>query len=118
MTLIKSSEGFIIGGYSPLDWDSNSGWKNDDETFLFSITNKKIYKKIRKNQNSIYGGKKVGPWFPCIGCRDSGKENMTQGEFLYYSDINDIYFENFNKIIPNDKKNRFFDVEEVEVYKI
>ena len=93
LTLIKSSEGFIIGGYSPLDWDSNSGWKKDNETFLFSITNKKIYKKIRNKESSIYGGKHVGPWFPYIGFRDSGKENMTQGEFLYASDI---CFENFN----------------------
>ena len=48
LILIKSSEGFIIGGYTPLDWDSESSWKNDNETFLFSLTNKKVYKKTKK----------------------------------------------------------------------
>ena len=40
---------------------------------------------------------------------------MTQGE---YQVRNDIYINNFNEIIPNEGKNRFFDVEEVEVFKI
>ena len=39
---------------------------------------------------------------------------MTQAEFNY--DTN--YFKDFNEIIPIEKTNRFFDVEEVEVYKI
>jgi len=115
LILIKSSEGFIIGGYTPLDWDSESSWKNDNETFLFSLTNKKVYKKTKINSCSIYCGDNVGPWFPFIGFRTTGNENMTQGEFLYH---NDIYFENFNEIIHNNKKDRFFNVEEVEVYKI
>ena len=46
--------------------------------------------------------------------RDSGKYNMSQGEFL----CDDTYFNNFSEIIKNDKRNRFFDVLEVEVYKI
>ena len=41
---------------------------------------------------------------------------MSQGEFLYKE--NDIYFNNFNEIISNDKDNKFFDLDEVEIYKI
>ena len=41
---------------------------------------------------------------------------MTQGEFLYKT--NDIYFKNFNEIIPHENKSRFFNVDEVEIYKI
>ena len=61
LILIKSSEGFIIGGYTPLDWNSNSGWKNDSETFLFSLTNKRIYKKKNQNKRSIYCWNEQGP---------------------------------------------------------
>ena len=39
---------------------------------------------------------------------------MSQGEFHIK---NDIYDNNYNEIIPNEG-NRFFDVEEVEIYKI
>ena len=39
---------------------------------------------------------------------------MSQGNFLF----DDNYFENFTDIIPNEKKEKFFDLEEVEVYKL
>ena len=40
---------------------------------------------------------------------------MSQGEFLYTSSP---YYNDYNEIIPNEKKNRYFEVEEIEVYKI
>ena len=40
---------------------------------------------------------------------------MTQEE---YKVRNDIYINNFNEIIPNEGRDRFFDVEEVEIFKI
>ena len=113
LVLIKSNEGFIIGGYTSLDWDNHSTWKSDNDTFLFSLTNDKKYKKIESNLDSIYCFKDQGPWFPYIGFRETGKKDMTQGEFL----SSNYYFEDYNEIIPNDG-NKFFDVEEVEVYKI
>ena len=116
--MIKASEGFIIGGYTPLNWDNHSSWKKDDDTFIFSLTNKKIFKKNRKSKISIYCLKDAGPWFPYIGFRSTGKKNMAQGEFLYYTNSNDIIFENFNEIIAHENKSRFFNVDEVEVYKI
>ena len=56
LTLIQSSEGFIIGGYTPLEWNRNSGWKNDNDTFLFSLTNKRIYKKRIKIHSQFIVG--------------------------------------------------------------
>ena len=48
ITLIKSTEGFIIGGYTPLNWDNYSSSKKDKDTFLFSLSNNSVFKK--KNQ--------------------------------------------------------------------
>ena len=92
LTLIKGIEGFIIGGYTPLDWDSCSGWKSDNETFVFSLTNNKIFRKNKKG-DSIYCSDEVGVWFPYIGFRETGKKNMSQGEYIYYTNT---YFNNFN----------------------
>ena len=106
----------MIGGYTPLDWDSQTeGWKKDDDTFLFSLTNNKIFRKTSKNSYSIYCSKNLGPWFPFIGFRSSGKKNMNQGEYQFSSSN---YFKDYNDIIPNDGKGKFFDVKEVEIYKI
>jgi len=115
IVLIKNSE-FIIGGYTPLDWDNHSQWKNDKDTFLFSLTNNKKYKKLNKSNCSILCGKKFGPFFPYIGFRNEGKKNMSQGD-IQYGEWN-CHFEFYKEIIPYEGKDRFFDVEEVEVYKI
>ena len=53
--------------------------------------------------------------FAEFGFRERGKKNMSQGYFLYSTTL---YFENFNAILPNDGRDRFFDVDEVEIYKI
>ena len=42
---------------------------------------------------------------------------MTQGEFAY-SRSGFEFYGNINDIIPNEGKSRFFDVEEVEIYKL
>ena len=114
LILIKSKEGFIVGGYTPLNWDEHSGWIKDDQTFVFSLSKNKIYRKISKNSDSIWCTKH-GPYFAEIGFREKGKKNMSQGYF-YYS--KNLYFENFNEIIPNEGKDKYFDVEEVEIYNI
>ena len=114
LVLIKSSENFIIGGYTPINWDNESGWLKDDETFVFSLTNGKVFRKASKSTDSIWCTK-YGPYFAEIGFRERGKKNMSQGYFLYSTTL---YFEKFNEIIPNEKKDRFFDVDEVEIYNI
>lgn len=55
------------GIYTPLSWDSNSGWKNDMNTFIFSLTKNKKYKKLKIDM-SIFCKKY---WNICIWPRKS-----------------------------------------------
>ena len=115
--LIEGKEGFIIGGYTTKDWNTSEQWYNDEDSFLFSLTNSKIFLKKKSNQYAIRGSKELGPWFAYIGFRDGGKGNLSEGNF-YYKSEHDMCFENFNEIIPNNNCSRSFDAKEVEVYKI
>lgn len=46
VSLYLLKDGNIIGGYTPLNWDVSSGWKKDNETFVFNINkNLKCVKK-------------------------------------------------------------------------
>ena len=63
------------------------------------MTKNKKFKKL--SNDSIYCSKDTGPFFPFIGFRDIGKRNMSQGVYQY---SNSNYFENYNDIIPNEKK--------------
>lgn len=58
LTIIKLSNGNIFGGYTDQSWDSTSGYKSDQNAFLFSLIN--VYKqptKIKINQN--YAGQAI-----------------------------------------------------------
>ena len=122
LVLIQCSEGYIIGGYTPLDWDKHLSWKSDDETFLFSLTNNKIFRKDKKLTSSIFCSSEAGPWFPFIGFYQyNGRKNLYQGQMLYKNSEDKKYFKDVYKIIPNiskTQKDTFFTAMEVEVYKI
>ena len=44
LTLFHVNDGNIVGIYTPLSWDSNSGWKSDMDTFIFYLNK---YKNIK-----------------------------------------------------------------------
>ena len=115
LVLIQTLNNLIIGGYTSKDWDTSEIWYKDDKSFLFSLTKGRIF-PIKKNFEAIRGSTELGPWFAYIGFRDRGRNDLTQGIFYYR--IDDESYENYNEIIPNDKKDTFFDVKEVEIYKI
>ena len=117
LVLIQTLNNLIIGGYTTKDWDTSEKWYKDDKSFLFSLTKGRIF-PIKKNFDAILGSKVLGPWFAFIGFRDGGRNDLTQGKFYYKEDENSQCYENFNEIIPNDKKETYFDVKEVEIYKI
>ena len=50
ISLIRTNKGKVIGGYSKNSWNKSGGFSNDPTSFLFSITNKKIW----KIKNKIY----------------------------------------------------------------
>ena len=115
LVIIKTTEGNIIGGYTSLDWDDHSGWKKDKDTFLFSLNEYKIFKKNYNYNDSIYCNKNAGAWFPYFGfLKYNGRKNLSQGQILCRGDE----FENYNLLLNNNGKDKNFDAEEVEVYKI
>ena len=63
-----------------MSWDEYSGYKNDNDTFIFSLTTNNISYKKNINQ-SINCNKKVGPSSCCFGLGITDKKNMSQGKF-------------------------------------
>ena len=112
LTLIKDENDMKTGGYTPLSWDSKTEWKKDNDTFIFNLTNKKKFPKPSNNNTySIYCLNSYGPWFNNFGFE--GGQNMKTCKFQTGS-----AFLNANEIIPNENKDKYFNVKEVEVYKI
>ena len=67
ITIIKSKNGNIFGGYTDIAWDSNSFYRNDPKAILYSLVNKnnKPFKaRVSSNaQYAIYCNGTYGPIF-------------------------------------------------------
>ena len=62
MTIIRNDRGKEFGGFTKAHWDSNSGYKNDNEAFLFSLTSNQKFLHNKKGA-AIYCGSGYGPCF-------------------------------------------------------
>ena len=113
LILIRSKENKIFGGFTTTEWDSFSGYKKDSNAFLFSIDEKKMV-KTNDEKYSIYCNIELGPVF------GSGHDLYVSSEFL----TNDYSFNNtgdtfqFNKKFFLNGGNKFFGINEMEVYHI
>ena len=112
LTLFYTQDGNKGGIYTPLSWDTKSGWKNDMETFSFSLNKTQKYKKINKNY-SIYCGINYGPWIYSFGFYEN------QMKKIKLNSSNNNYFEKGSEILSNNSlEYKYYDIKEVEVYKI
>ena len=111
---IETKEGYKGGIYTPLSWDSKSGWKDDMDTFIFNLNKNQKYKKII-NEKSIRCGNDYGPWTTCFGFFQENQMMKIRHQGL---DINS-YYDGGAEILPNNTWNtKYFDIIEVEIYKI
>lgn len=69
ISIIQTNNNFIFGGYTEHEWDNCSKCVNNNNTFMFSFNNNKIY--IGKKGGLIHCENKLGPWF-CNGSRFVG----------------------------------------------
>ena len=111
LTLFHVNDGNIVGIYTPLSWDSKSGWKNDNDTFIFNLNKEKKYKKI-KSDYSAYCNNTHGPYTVCFGCDNTKKKSIR-----HYYNINS-YYTNGSDILPSNNQQKYYDLLETEVYKI
>ena len=112
LTLFHVNDGNIVGIYTPLSWDSKSGWKNDNDTFIFNLNKEKKYKKI-KSDFSAYCYNRCGPYTAYFGCNSSTKKSIEHNA----SAINS-YYDNGSDILPSNNQIKYYDLLETEVYKI
>ena len=115
LILFHIKDGDKIGLFTPLSWDSNSGWKKDMGTFLFNLNKNKKYKKI-KEENSIYCNYDHGPYI-CdnLGC---GASCGSMKKFVLYPEGLYNYFENGSQILPNKMSQIYYDLQKFLKYQI
>jgi hypothetical protein len=122
ITFICTTKDFIFDGYTPLSWDSTSGYKADSShrSFVFTITNRhnltsrKFGLKPDHLQYAIYCYALYGPWFGngntiyvcdnCAACNSSYTR--------LYGYVNDTGLNDYTVFTGE----RYFTVKEIEVF--
>ncbi len=103
----------IIGGYTPLDWDSISWWKRDNDTFIFNLN--KNLKCIKKGINceSIFCHPSYAGFYDTFGYYEASNYDMKKLFFLN----EDSYFLNGKKILDFNERKELIP-KEVEVLSV
>ncbi len=69
VTVVKSSDGYIFGGYTDVAWEQNGVWKSSAESFLFSLKDHegvgpvKMPIKSHMTGDAVYHDSNYGPFF-------------------------------------------------------
>jgi hypothetical protein len=137
LILIRDSQGFIFGGFTPISWESRV-WngkhgaehncpKADEscKSFLFTVKNPretspmKFPLKVNRKQFALYCSSKYGPTFGYWGCDLSIQHPMTTGNECHtlYFGCNyqfDLEVESTNFLTGSEK----FNVDEIEVFEV
>jgi hypothetical protein len=67
VTICRTTDGYIFGGYNSQSWTSNNCWKAATDTFLFSLVNpfndgpRKL--KVKNSQRAVYNHQSFGPTY-------------------------------------------------------
>ncbi len=69
LTLVETTAGHKMGGFTPVAWDSSSGYANDGtkKAFLFTLTNNEKYKLKEDSATLIYSSYRHSTYGPTFG---------------------------------------------------
>ena len=115
LTLIKTSNNYRFGGYTEAQWESslNTIWKTDENSFIFSLDNKKKYKCINSSK-SICCNANDGPCFG-YGCDIGIRDNFLSHNKNFNSTPSTYKTSKKYELNNGDK---YFNISELEIYKL
>ena len=112
LTIIKTKEGLIFGGFTSQTWEGKDFDKEDENAFCFSVNNKKIYNCI-KGKKAIYASPTQGPTFQ--NCIFEIKDKCFESGGSCDPDISSHYDNVKEEFEINGGKNHFL-VDDLEVF--
>jgi hypothetical protein len=113
ISLFYLDDGTIIGGYTPLDWNTFSGWKIDNDTFIFNLNKNLKFMKKSINCGSIFCHPQYAGFYNSFGYYEASNYDMKKLFFLN----GDSYFLNGKQIL-NFNKETELTPKEVEVLSV
>ena len=123
ISLFKNEKGNIFGGYSFISWTSDLGSKSDNDSFLFTFTNKfgigPLKFPNKKKEKGIIHDIKYGPSFGSRGYLSNRFDICIENDSCF-SDFPNFYEDTLKKgyIIFTGNKEHNCKLKEYEVFKV
>jgi hypothetical protein len=123
LTLIETTKNFIFGGFTPIEWDSSSGYKPDNSglSFLFSLKNPRNSEPrkfiLKSGRNAICCDSSYGPIF--AGYSDIGVLNNCNTSNSNWTNLGGSYVNDTGidgKLVVTGEYN--FTVKKIELFTI
>ena len=116
LTIIKTSDGKRIGGFTFRDWNKNTNnFISDNKAFLFDLSKNQRYNCVNADK-AIYSGAEYGPIFGANHDLVIFKNCFVEKGGYYYKPNNNCY--DYSNCNEDNKALVYFKVEEMEVYQI
>ena len=118
LTVIKTINSFIFGGYTEADWDGYD-YKNDPNAFIFSLVNsfnKSVRMNVKQSRYAVLPNSYYGPTFgdgPDIYISDQSNTNTDSSSFIYSYEMPD--FGSSSSLLAGGYS---FTTSEIEVYSV
>ncbi|RGB29248.1 hypothetical protein C1646_766830 [Rhizophagus diaphanus] len=101
----------ILGGFNPLNWESNREYRETKESFIFSLDKdnlvNSIFSKVVDDKCAIFNGQNYGPIF------GSGSSDF---ELLFKKKQGQCSNVNYEKAIR--QSNEYFEIDDYEVFQV
>ena len=126
LTIVKSTTGYIFGGYTSIAWSSVGEFRSDSTAFLFTLTNPtnkpmKLNIKTGQEQKAVWHRSRDGPVFGDgydLFVYDESNTNLNNWVYsLSYDAPNGQTGEAGGKFIHGGSTN-YFQTVEVEVFQV
>jgi hypothetical protein len=92
LLLVKLIDGNILGGYITKDWDTSGNWKQDQDAFVFSLTqNVKCITNSNNSYSAFYCDSNYGPYFESIQFYDKKMNEAYIRSSNYYNNSSNLY---------------------------
>ena len=131
LTIVKSTKGYIFGGYTNFPWDRTNAYKHDNNAFIFSLLNNEknrslIFENSKDFDNqyslgSIYSNSFVGPIFGRghdLFISDRSNENESSHSSLGYTFTHPDYPKDSVRAYSILAGSKYFRVDEIEIFQM
>jgi len=117
LIFIKTTEGEMFGGYTKVGFRNRGNAYKDNNAFVFSCFNKKIY-NIKKEQNAIMDYQNNGPCFYSNGDYIIYIPNKMFDDLSNTCSISSSYYEGMTMDYEINNGDKYFNIQEIEVYQV